>query len=75
MIHVDDLCRIISILAGQFRPGPILISDGKPLRWQEIAKAYKFNLQESSPGLESRSFDTTKLTSLLPEDFTFRTAY
>ncbi|MCM8540113.1 MAG: hypothetical protein NE328_07535 [Lentisphaeraceae bacterium] len=73
LIHVDDLCRIISKLLENSRTiEKFLVSDGKPLKWSEIAKKKGLSLSSHDAGLESRKFNTDKLKATLPSDFQFQ---
>lgn len=72
LIHVDDLCKIILYFLNHYQQGEsFLVSDGKPLKWSEIAMKSNFNLKSQEPGLESRQFNTAKLLGTLPKDFQF----
>ena len=75
LIHVDDICRIIQfLLERKSKPNQqYLASDGKPVKWAELAKPKGLNLSSHKCGLESRRFNTTKLKAILPDDFQFHT--
>lgn len=70
-INVDDLCNIIAHLINGSCKGKLLISDGCPLKWQELADAKGLKLSSYSPGPESRRFNTERLRESLPENFNF----
>ena len=72
LIHVDDLCQIIKhFLENDFKPDKYLISDGDCRKWRELANNFGCSLNSQENGLESRIFNTEKLTSVLPEGFCF----
>ena len=75
-INVDDLCRILMYFMDNLdTKKSFLISDGKPLKWNEVASAQGMKLNESLTGLESRRFNTEKLQKSLPENFEFKKPY
>ena len=73
MIHVDDICHIVKLLLNsEIKSGKYLVSDGKPLEWNELAKLYKVKLDQADTGIESRKFNTKKLQTFLPESYLFK---
>jgi hypothetical protein len=72
LIHVDDLCEIITILlTNDTIHERLLVASPRTYKWSDIAIKYGVNLSQKENGSESRSFNTKKLTSLLPQNFKF----
>lgn len=73
LIHVDDLCNIILyIQETEKTKNHLLVSDGKPIKWIELAERLGMTLACQKTGLESRRFDTSKLEATLPDGFQFQ---
>ena len=75
MIHLQDIGKIVTLfLKNKELKGRYLLSDGLPLKWSQLAAKYSLPLPGFEPGPESRSFNTRKLKSTLPENYCFRQA-
>ena len=75
LIHREDLCEIIRLLLGEdpFPTGRLLVSDGRPLRWSELAG--KLNCPQPplrETGIESKQVLNHRLLQVLPEEISFR---
>ncbi len=73
LIHQDDIVEItLQLLASDLdlQRQRINLTDGEPLRWQEIAKHYGIDLKETQTVI-SKQISNHKLKQILP-DYSFR---
>lgn len=71
-IHVKDLAKIVShILSKDIKAGRYLVSDGRKIRWRDLAGKNQTPLNDRAVGTESKLFVTGKLREYLAYDFKF----
>jgi nucleoside-diphosphate-sugar epimerase len=72
LIHQRDIGNIVKEAISSEHKGRLLVSDGEPKQWRELANLTNLRLPESQTGLESRIFDTKKLQLFLPDNYSFQ---